>query len=199
MATEADIRGWTAASGRDWNQLCQAYISNLCDAFGSLAYYPPSAIDAYYASTIESYDAYSAPSGAFIWLDIGSAGHVQLRVDGNDVAHGSSRCDEFWGINAGQAQLATYVAQTGATPLGWSWDSAGSRITYTSEDEEMDYETFRNYLQRALQYDVRPNGVGPDWQHGPTVWERFNTIEQRVLDLESSPAPAAAADPDHGA
>jgi hypothetical protein len=131
MATEADIAWWTSQSGRDWSGLCQAYISNLCDAFGTLLYYPPSAIDAYYASNIQSYDAYSAPSGAVVWLDIGVYGHVQFRVDGPDVGHGSSHCLEFWGTNAGAAQVAWYVAQTGATPLGWSWDSAGSTLPYS--------------------------------------------------------------------
>lgn len=42
---------------------------------------------------------------------------------------------------------------------------------------DTDYAAFATMLQRALRYDVRPNGIGADWKLGPTVWERLNGIE----------------------
>jgi Peptidase family M23. len=47
--------------------------------------------------------------------------------------------------------------------------------------QEMDYETFAYYLQRALQYDARSNGVGADGKHGPTIWERLNAVAGDVM------------------
>lgn len=51
-----------------------------------------------------------------------------------------------------------------------------------SEDDmplnaDTDYAAFSAMLQRALRFDVRPNGVGADWKLGPTLWERLNGIE----------------------
>lgn len=131
MATQGDIETWTRQSGRDWNQSCEAYISHLCETFGVLNYYPPSAIDAYYVSAIQSFDAYSCPPGGIIWLDIGTYGHVQIRVDSSD-ANGTSNLQQEWGINAGLSALDWYCSVTGASPLGWSWDNAGSHVDYQS-------------------------------------------------------------------
>lgn len=130
MATEQDLHDWTAASGRDWDQMCQAYCWNLTAVFGTPASAQASAIIAYYNSHIESYDAWSAPVGSFIWLDIGTYGHVVFVVDSGD-AMGSKRVTVVWGINAGVMSLADYVAQTGADPLGWSWDNAGGTLPFT--------------------------------------------------------------------
>ena len=47
----------------------------------------------------------------------------------------------------------------------------------------MDYETFAYYLQRALQYDARPNGLGADSTLGPTLWERLNHLDNNVLAI----------------
>lgn len=44
-------------------------------------------------------------------------------------------------------------------------------------DANADYPAFANMLQRALRYDVRPNGVGADYKLGPTIWERLNGVE----------------------
>jgi hypothetical protein len=145
-ATEADLKAYVAGSGRDWNQLCQALMWNYCDQFGLVRTTYASALDAYYASAIESYDAYSAPLGAFVYYDIGAYGHVGYEVGSGD-SMGSSRVQIVWGINAGVSSIEAYVAATGATPLGWSWRNGVNELEYiggakppeteTGEDEEM--------------------------------------------------------------
>jgi len=166
MVTQQGLEDWTSASPRDWDQLCQALMWNYCDQFGRIVSTPPSAIDAYYASNIVSYDAYTAPPGSFIYLDIGEYGHVALAVDSSD-AMATSHLQEEWGINAGLSALAHYVSVTGATPLGWSWDNAGNTITYTStgggggSNQEADvakYTRFQNNQDMAVR---------PQWQRFP--------------------------------
>lgn len=131
MATEAEIAAQTAATGRDWDQACQAWCYWICVWFGYSAGSQPSALDAYYASDIQSSDVWSAPKGSFIYLDIGAYGHVVYVVDsGSGMA--SSHVEIVWGINAGSADLGYYIAQTGAVPLGWSWDNAGSTCPFES-------------------------------------------------------------------
>lgn len=129
MATESDMAAY-ANNGRDWDQLCQALVWNWCDQFGSAPVTYASALDAYYASPIESGDAYSAPPGAHVYYDIGAYGHVSTTVDdGQGMA--SSHVVEFWGINAGRAaSVAAYVGATGATPLGWSWSNGANSFPY---------------------------------------------------------------------
>lgn len=41
-------------------------------------------------------------------------------------------------------------------------------------DANADYEAFKTMLQRALRFDVRPNGAGADHKLGPTLWERLD-------------------------
>ena len=44
-------------------------------------------------------------------------------------------------------------------------------------DANADYEAFKTMLQRALKFDVRPNGAGADARLGRTLWEQLNGIE----------------------
>jgi len=129
MATEADLAWWTSQSGRDWDQLCQAWVWNICATFGTVVTTPPSAIDAYYRSGIVSSDVWTAPPGAYIYFDIGAYGHIAVAVD-DGSGMGSARIQVPWGINAGETDLGAYIAQTGATPLGWSYDNAGNTFPY---------------------------------------------------------------------
>jgi hypothetical protein len=146
MVNKQGIADWTAASGRDWNQMCQAYIWNICNTFGNAPVSYDSALTAYYNSVIVSSDVYSAPAGAIIYFDIGAYGHVSFRSDTNgDIdGMGSSKVDEFWGINAGAVSIATYIARTGAWPLGWSYNNGANSFPYesygipTTTDEETD-------------------------------------------------------------
>lgn len=69
----------------------------------------------------------------------------------------------------------------GAAPHGLTLTKGADGVWRLEEDmpldQNKDYEAFRNMLQRALRYDVRPNGVGADHKLGPTIWERLNGVE----------------------
>lgn len=47
----------------------------------------------------------------------------------------------------------------------------------TLDNTEANYQVFARWLQRALKYDVRVNGFGPDWRLGVTLWERIGQVE----------------------
>lgn len=47
----------------------------------------------------------------------------------------------------------------------------------TLDNTEANYQTFAGFLQRALRYDVRPNGKGADWRLGPTVFELLRAAD----------------------
>lgn len=65
----------------------------------------------------------------------------------------------------------------------WHYKYNRNADRHYGEDPDMalnadtDYPAFRDMLFRALKWDIRPNGAGPDWKLGPTIWERLNTIE----------------------
>lgn len=61
--------------------------------------------------------------------------------------------------------------QTG-TPAGTIRDEDDMPLNATT-----DYDAFKTMLQRALRFDVRPDGAGADWKLGPTLWERLGQIE----------------------
>lgn len=67
--------------------------------------------------------------------------------------------------------------------------------TLPTEDEDMplnadtDYAAFSTMLQRALRYDIRPNGLGADWKLGPTLWERLNNSDATTKALIEAIAP----------
>jgi hypothetical protein len=59
--------------------------------------------------------------------------------------------------------------------------TAGDGSTPFEEDDMLDhnrdYTAFSIMLQRALRFDVRPDGVGPSGAFGPTLWERLGQVE----------------------
>lgn len=70
----------------------------------------------------------------------------------------------------------------------------GSRPFDPSEDDmpldpNADYPAFAQMLQRALKFDVRPNGVGASGALGPTIFEQLD----RAAVAPPSPADIAAA------
>lgn len=67
--------------------------------------------------------------------------------------------------------LARRYQQTG-TPAGTIRDEDDMPLNATT-----DYEAFKTMLQRALRFDVRPDGAGADWKLGPTLWERLGQVE----------------------
>lgn len=64
--------------------------------------------------------------------------------------------------------LASTAGGGGATPIEKEEDMP--------LDANADYPAFLNMLQRAFRFDLRPNGAGPDWKFGPTVWERLDQV-----------------------
>ena len=70
---------------------------------------------------------------------------------------------------------ATEIANYLASP-------AGGNSTPLEDDMALnattDYEAFKTMLQRALKFDVRPNGAGADYKLGRTLWEQLNGIEK---------------------
>ncbi len=89
----------------------------------------PTAIDAYYSSTIISFDVASAPSGGFHYWDIGTDGHVAMATDHGWAMMASCRVSESWGDCIGNTDVVSYTAMTGAKYLGWSYDYAGAELT----------------------------------------------------------------------
>lgn len=59
----------------------------------------------------------------------------------------------------------------------------GDTMTTPAETAEERYQTTARNLQRALHYDIRERGFGPDWKLGPTIWERLATIERAIKAL----------------
>lgn len=58
-------------------------------------------------------------------------------------------------------------------------------------DDDMDYNTFLSYLQRAFKYDLRPNGTGTPGQSytaGPTFFEANDGFGQRFTNLDAAVA-----------
>ena len=43
----------------------------------------------------------------------------------------------------------------------------------TLDNTEENYQVFATFLQRALKFDARENGKGPDWKLGNTIWEKI--------------------------
>lgn len=65
---------------------------------------------------------------------------------------------------------------------------SGGDYTEIGDDDmplnaDTDYPAFLAMLQRALAFDARPKGAGATWTLGPTIWERFNSIESAVKQL----------------
>ncbi len=88
----------------------------------------PTAIAAYHKSKIISKDVSSAPSGAFHYWDIGTAGHVAMATTNGWAMMASCHITESWGDCIGVTSVNTYSATTGAKYLGWSYDYAGAEI-----------------------------------------------------------------------
>lgn len=129
MATEAQLRA-SADNGRDWTGLCQALVRQWCDQFGHAPVTYPSALDAYYASTIVSADCWNAPAGAFLYYAGGPYGHVNVHVDNDREGMASNHVTELWAIAAGEVDLGEYCARTGMEPLGWSHTNGANDFTF---------------------------------------------------------------------
>ena len=47
----------------------------------------------------------------------------------------------------------------------------------TLDNTEDNYRTFASFLQRALKFNVRTDGLGADWRLGPTVFELLRAAD----------------------
>ena len=88
----------------------------------------PTAIDAYHKSTIISMSPGSAPSGAFHYWNIGSAGHVAMATTNGWAMMASCHVSESWGDCIGVTSVSSYTSTTGAQYLGWAYDYAKAQI-----------------------------------------------------------------------
>lgn len=119
MATPSQIRAWIAGYNRNFDQLCQALMWQVCAKFGSAPVVYPSAIAAARASQIVGTNPLDAQPGDFhYWA--GGYGHVALELGAGRVFMGSTKVDERWGINAGITTVAAYNARTGLRYLGFA-------------------------------------------------------------------------------
>lgn len=80
----------------------------------------------------------------------------------------------------------------------WHFEYSSSRDNHHGEEPDMalnsdtDYEAFKTMLQRALKFDVRPNGAGADWKLGPTVFESLAGAQNKGVTEDQVKAIADA-------
>lgn len=144
--TEQGLRNAFHASGRNWDQLCQAMVYGAARfTHGAVRPYP-SAIDAYHHSAIESKTASKAPAGAVHYWAIGKYGHVGVALGGGRVAMGSKYIDTSWGINVGVTTVSKYTLRTGARYLGWARTNGVNRINIEAPAKAPHPSAGRKYL-----------------------------------------------------
>jgi hypothetical protein len=129
--TSTQLKAKFKASGRNWDQLCQAAVVNASIWSGGFERTYESAIAAYRASKIVSKNAAKAPLGAVHYWDIGKYGHVAGALGGGRVFMASKFVDVFWGNNVGATTVDRYTKRTGAKYLGWSYTNGANKILFT--------------------------------------------------------------------
>ncbi|NMO16634.1 hypothetical protein HPC49_20475 [Pyxidicoccus fallax] len=114
--------------GGTWDQWCGSLMWRFGQMPESSA--RPSAIEAYYDSTIVSTDPSKALTGAFHWWAIGAYGHVGADLNGGGTAvfMATRKLSQSWGDAIGINSVSGYTSMSGARYLGWSMDYAGARI-----------------------------------------------------------------------
>jgi hypothetical protein len=129
--TEGQLAAKFKASGRNWDQLCQAAVVNASIWSGGFVRAYASANDAYHASRIVSKDANKAPLGAVHYWAIGKYGHVAGALGGGRVFMASKFVDTKWGTNVGTTTVDRYTKRTGARYLGWSSSNGVNHVLFT--------------------------------------------------------------------
>jgi len=129
--TESQLKAKFKASGRNWDQLCQAAVVNASIWSGGFERTYASANDAYHASKIVSKTASKAPLGAVHYWAIGKYGHVAGALGGGRVFMASKFVDTFWGTNVGTTTVDRYTKRTGAKYLGWSYTNGTNKVLFT--------------------------------------------------------------------
>lgn len=77
----------------------------------------------------------------------------------------------FWSLDQHRNETIT-LAQVGGVWTFQEEDDMG-----TLDNTEANYQTFARFMQRALKYDVRTEGMGPDWRLGPTIFELLRAAD----------------------
>lgn len=171
MANEQSVHDWLAYEygDRDFNQLCQALMWQLCARFGSAPVTYASALDAWYASPTDGSGV--GPPGSFTYYDIGAYGHVDWVMNSGNAVMGSTRVTEDWGwTNRGWKNGWEYAAETGAGILGWSWVNGANTCPIDGGGGggggTTDYAFgLTTECQAALQFAMGVNG--PPYYSGP--------------------------------
>lgn len=121
MATPAQLQAAVAANnpGRNWNQLCQAFVWQAIKAVvGAPKVIYSSARAARLASTIVSTDMNAAPPGAIHYWLLGTADHVAISLGDGICVYATSKGDTIasWGTNLKVSHASSYPAKY----VGWS-------------------------------------------------------------------------------
>lgn len=151
---------------------------------------------------VDTLDTYADARGRFIAIDLDDGHrarylHLENRLVsvGDRVAWGQ-HIGHTGATGYGEADWSWNVAETGgahvhetifpnhryvfgryATLDPWPLTNTEMNDMGTLDATEANYQTFASFLQRALRYDVRTNGFGPDWKLGPTVFELLRAAD----------------------
>lgn len=123
---------------RNWDQLCQAYVYQLCRLFGSAPVVYSSADLARAASGWLNPDASAAPAGAIHYW---KQNHVGISLGGERVTMGSKHVTEKWTPNgtAGVTTVSAYNRATGLTYAGWSAKNGANSISIVGGGGNLGY------------------------------------------------------------
>jgi hypothetical protein len=183
--SEVQLKAHFKASGRNWDQLCQAAVVNASIWSGGFVGTYASANDAYHASKIASKNAAKAPLGAVHYWAIGKYGHVAGALGGGRVFMASKFVDVKWGINVGTTTVDRYTKRTGAKYLGWSYTNGSNRILFAkptvhaaSAPNKIDTVDEKNVVKLAKWLNKQKLATGKttadkDGKRGKTYWTRI--------------------------
>lgn len=150
MATENDFIAWITGGPmktRNWDQMCQALVWQLCDNFGSAPVTYESAELAYQApeTKIVSFNAADAPFGAIHWWrEPQPWGHVAMGLGNGRCVMASAGVDVSLGNHVGIVGVDSYTARKGYTYRGWSYTNGRNSVSTTNQED---------FLVALSQYD----------------------------------------------
>ena len=127
-----------------------------------------------------SHESHEAIAHLIAWASARYGFPIQRgRVAGGDVVE----VPGVVGHRETPAGKATGTACPGPS-MDLDWLVARARQIANGEDDlgnldntEDNYQTFARFLQRALKFDVRTDGFGPDWKLGPTIFELLRAAD----------------------
>lgn len=81
------------------------------------------------------------------------------------------------GYGFGEAWHYDFTGDPWAAPAGQERPTKQENDMGTLDRTEDNYQTFAYWLQRAFKFDVRTDGMGPNWRFGPTVFELLRAAD----------------------